>query len=536
MGYSPPKTVTADPLARIETDPKNSAAFALTASPPSGSAGLIRVLRRVAVSRFLRYIPRLWGKRLTGLAVLSFAAWMGNAPLVARAFGQVNWAGLWVNIAVIPLMSVVLACGMVLTWLAPWAGMVPLGDFWTWLLLAPAKVLVWLAQWTNWMPGRSMWVSPPGTIGIAIYYAGWVLLFTARALALRAGRLAGKPAAKWTSRAAWTAGLGLAGAGALLQAADMRPLPPPAEVRFTSVPGRGLWDRNELLVIEHPSGAVALVGAVTSREMDAMGLLQALRIRRLDAVVDFRPMTLRGSGMQDFPPPESLMASLPGMAKARYHPVPAARPPIWYADESALPGQAGGRYGAVPGAEWLEVALGRDARTRRLSWVAARVPDIKSAPGQRWSGLEMAFGRDVWPEQVAYRMRRWLPFRPGSRAEAVFLTMAGRQPPSAGIFAPGQTVFLRHAYDRGDRPPRYMDRVGRTDRMGRTERMVRTERTGQTEPANWDDGLYMAPRIDAAGRYFWRHPWGAIQMTRVPGGEIEFKAYHEGRWVVLTAP
>jgi predicted membrane metal-binding protein len=60
-------------------------------------------------------------------AVVSFCAWLGTAPLLVCAFGNVSWIGIIANIIIIPLAALVMAYGftfLCLSWCVPAARVV----------------------------------------------------------------------------------------------------------------------------------------------------------------------------------------------------------------------------------------------------------------------------------------------------------------------------------------------------------------------------------------------------------------------------
>jgi competence protein ComEC len=137
---------------------------------------------------------------LKGNAVVSCAAWLGTAPLTAYWFNLFSPIALLVNLAVIPIVSCILACGVasllgawmgdfwpvacngVAAWLAgwlskciAWASSVPGGH---WFVRSPPAALVWggyaamLGGLWAWSRGRR-WVLWPALAAVAAAYAAW---------------------------------------------------------------------------------------------------------------------------------------------------------------------------------------------------------------------------------------------------------------------------------------------------------------------------------------------------------------------------
>lgn len=113
------------------------------------------------------------GRVAFGLFAASLAAELALFPIGAFVFSRVTAAGLVVNFAAIPLMTVVQVCGMAL--LAAFA-------------CAPAAVpalaktvhhaawgLIESARFVDLAPWVTTRLPPPGAMAVALYYAGWVI-------------------------------------------------------------------------------------------------------------------------------------------------------------------------------------------------------------------------------------------------------------------------------------------------------------------------------------------------------------------------
>lgn len=196
--------------------------------------------RRTPDPRYNAVWRRRIAREIAGLVWLSIATWVGLFPIIALVFKQVNLAGLPINIAVIPLMSLVLAGGLLL----PWLGWIPgVG----WLLTLPSWLLTKLAGIVDVLPGSSFPVHAPGYVWIVLFY-----LFVA-ALMIAPMIPAGRFRWRWNTLAA--AALALSFLGILV---SMRSRPAPQGGRIALLPGAG----TDLIAAESPEGGLAIIGTV----------------------------------------------------------------------------------------------------------------------------------------------------------------------------------------------------------------------------------------------------------------------------------
>ncbi|MDR1518608.1 MAG: ComEC/Rec2 family competence protein [Planctomycetota bacterium] len=200
-----------------------------------------------------------WRSRLAregaALLRLSVATWLGLFPIVALVFNQINLAGLPINVFVIPLMSLVLAGGLLL----PWLGWLPGA---AWLLTLPTGVLVEIALWIDRLPGSSFPCHAPGGGQVFLFYlaAGLVLIPGTGG--------SGNFRRRWRRLSFIPLALSLA---ALL--ASLRSEGPPAGGRIAVLPGRGFGS----LVVESEAGGVAALGGIGRSGLDEAGWLHSLR-------------------------------------------------------------------------------------------------------------------------------------------------------------------------------------------------------------------------------------------------------------------
>ncbi len=98
----------------------------------------------VLFEKYLSHPPLLsrWGRRLAAGGAVSFCAWLGTAPLIAYAFGNLSLIGLVANMVVIPLSGLVMAAGfsfLCFCWFAPLARYLALAN----------NLLVFVFLWVN---------------------------------------------------------------------------------------------------------------------------------------------------------------------------------------------------------------------------------------------------------------------------------------------------------------------------------------------------------------------------------------------------
>ena len=226
-----------------------------------------------------RWMPdatgRAWGgvRAVVLLGAATVCAEAALFPISAYAFSRISVAGLVLNFAAIPLMSVVQVAGMVVVaasaaWpaLAAVAGLVAHGA---------ATGLVESAALVEWMPWASQRVPPPPVALLAVYYGGWIVWLSARRI----------------PRLRWAAAGVTAAAAALVIVAPVWPTPGPlsrwrpANLRVTFLDvGQGdatvvqLPDRSSLLV-----DAGGIPGSTFDMgERVVVPALWALGLRRLD--------------------------------------------------------------------------------------------------------------------------------------------------------------------------------------------------------------------------------------------------------------
>ncbi len=180
---------------------------------------------------------------LLSLVRISAATSIGLFPIIMAVFYQINLIGLLVNIVAVPLMSVVLAGGLLL----PILGWIP-GV--AWLLVLPGKILWFIAVKADMIPYSSFPAHAPDMVWLVLFYALFVIyMFVRRIRPVKIRR---------ACNAAIFVGLVLATIGIAVSA---RSLPPPEGGRISVLPG---WNMGAV-VVEDGSGNIAVVGNL-SRE------------------------------------------------------------------------------------------------------------------------------------------------------------------------------------------------------------------------------------------------------------------------------
>jgi hypothetical protein len=280
-----------------------------------------------------RFRPRSARKRLAdevaALVRLSIATWAGLFPIIALVFNQINLVGLPINIVVIPLMSLVLACGLLL----PCLGWIPgCGS----VLSLPAALLERIALWADSLPYSSFPSHAPDKMAMLAFYLA-VALFSIRNMIH-----AGKWRKRWRNGSAVSMFLSFIGLFAGMQSA-----PPPAGGRIAVLPGWGFGS----LVVETETGGLAALGTVARGGQDEAGWLHSQRRSGAVGVIAIGR------------PREGKLYALD------YHSGIAAAIDLANTDKEF----AGRRTGwlPVPGTPGAEYAFRRDLRGRLL-WLAAR--------------------------------------------------------------------------------------------------------------------------------------------------------------------
>ena len=283
---------------------------------------------RSAGARAVRFllVPAL------GLFAATICAELALFPIAAFHFSRVTVAGLGLNFAAIPLMSVTQLAGMAAVGLAPVNAVLAEGAGWIAHVAAAGivestRVLAW-APWLSWR------LPAPGPAVLAVYYAGWTLwLLAHRGPTSRPGgaprvseafqvRRTRSPSMRWAGAAliaasaaamltapipGWT-GWRTADTCALLPAAAGA-AKPPLRVDFLDV------DQADATLVRFPDGRSLLIDAAgqVRGQADVGGrvvvpAVWALGVRRLDylAITHGHPDHVGGAGavLRDLRPRE----------------------------------------------------------------------------------------------------------------------------------------------------------------------------------------------------------------------------------------
>ncbi len=228
-------------------------------------------------------LPRAWWLRApAALLLTSLSAELALFPVGAMVFSRVTFAGLALNFAAIPLMSVVQVAGMLVVALSPvWpaaAGACGLAAH------LGAAGLVRSAGLVDIVPWLSYRLPPPHWIAAAGYYGSW-------AVWLATGRPAAGPEGPWRARVGrcGVIGVALCGAWILVEPTTLWAPGVAGRLRMTVLDvGHG-----DAVLVQLPDRRSLLVdtgGSLTGSAFDIGGrivapALWALGTRRLDALV-----------------------------------------------------------------------------------------------------------------------------------------------------------------------------------------------------------------------------------------------------------
>jgi len=233
-----------------------------------------------------------------GLFAATICAELALFPIATFHFSRVTVAGLGLNFAAIPLMSVTQLAGMAAVGLVPVNAALAAGVGWIAHVAAAGivestRVLAW-APWLSWR------LPAPGLTVVAVYYAGWVIWLTAahRRWVRRVGAtLAGTSAAAMLAAPipGWNGGQAGDACALLPAAGGMEPL----RVDFLDV------DQADATLVRFPDRRSLLVDAAgqVRGQADVGGrvvvpAVWALGVRRLDylAITHGHPDHVGGAG------------------------------------------------------------------------------------------------------------------------------------------------------------------------------------------------------------------------------------------------
>ena len=244
-----------------------------------------------------------------GLLAATICAELALFPVGALHFSRVTVAGLGLNFAAVPLMSVTQLAGMAAVGLAPVS--LPAAEAAGWVAHVAAAGIVESTRVLAWAPWLSWRLPAPGLLAVAGYYLGWVVWLSAvRGRPARwggAALVAMSAAAMLAAPIPGAAGWRVADACRLLPAAFAGVLP--LRVHFLDA------DQADATLVRFPNGRSLLVdaaGQVRGRA-DVGGrvvvpAVWALGVRRLDflAITHGHPDHIGGAGavLRDLRPRE----------------------------------------------------------------------------------------------------------------------------------------------------------------------------------------------------------------------------------------
>ena len=230
--------------------------------------------------RLLRLQPRkAWAQRfVAGSLVVSLAALLSTAPLVAFHFHRVSFAAPLANLVVTPILgTLVVPLGLVAALTQPFSELVAGGIVQLAALLAGCGI--WLVEWIAWLPGASVRVAtPPFAAVLAFYLTAVAVVVTTGAWRRRCAVVA---LAVWAS---------VFVAGSATRRVALHDFRGEVRITFLSV-GQG-----DSAVVEFPGGGVMVVdgGGLSSRTFDVgerliAPFLWSRGITRVDVLVATHP-------------------------------------------------------------------------------------------------------------------------------------------------------------------------------------------------------------------------------------------------------
>ena len=295
--------VAADPRSLVD------AGFQLTFGATAGLlVGVPRLMAWADGSVARPAAVRLLLVPAAGLLLATICAELALFPIGALHFSRVTVAGLALNFAAIPLMSVIQLAGMAAVGLEP--ASTAAGEAAGWIAHVAAAGIVESTRLLTWAPWLSWRLPAPGPVAVFAYYAGWVIRLTAargRPARSIGAALVGTSAVAMLAAPVpgWT-GWRTTDACALLPSAGGAP---PLRVHFLDV------DQADATLVRFPDGRSLLVdaaGQVRGRA-DVGGrvvvpAVWALGVRRLDylAITHGHPDHIGGAGavLRDLRPRE----------------------------------------------------------------------------------------------------------------------------------------------------------------------------------------------------------------------------------------
>ncbi len=117
-----------------------------------------------------------WRRACVALAAASVCAELALLPVSAYVFSRVTFAGLIVNFAAVPLMTILQVAGMAAA--AVWLSMPAVGVKIGWVAHMAVEGLIGSAGVVDWMPWLTRRLAPPSCVAIALYYASGLTLLT----------------------------------------------------------------------------------------------------------------------------------------------------------------------------------------------------------------------------------------------------------------------------------------------------------------------------------------------------------------------
>ncbi len=221
-----------------------------------------------------RTLKRLGGEAAS-LVKINLATWFGLFPIIMMVFNQINLIGLGINLIILPLMSIVLAGGLLL----PWLGWIPGA---AWLLTLPTKIIISIAAAADRIPFSSFPSHAPNAFLAALFY----ILFAS----LMVRNLIADARIRKTVVRIICGLLALVVAGMFYSA---RSAAPPAGGRLSALPS---WNQ-DVALSESSDGDMVLWGNISRDGLREANWLHYLKRGGEVTIVSFMP----GKTVADFP-------------------------------------------------------------------------------------------------------------------------------------------------------------------------------------------------------------------------------------------
>ncbi|MBN1258054.1 MAG: ComEC/Rec2 family competence protein [Planctomycetes bacterium] len=411
-------------------------------------------------------------KNAWSLFLLAIAAWIGLWPLSAYYFKLLAFSSLFLNILVIPWLSIVLLGGLLLQV----AAFLPeaIAPCFATLCALPVQMLLLVTEAVGKLPYLVLPVNPPAGWAIAFYYGVFFAFFARRYLRLRSWHfiLPGIAAVAWIVIS--------------MQDAPTRP-----QDRITVMPAG--W--GECTVIEPAEGEVVIIGHLPRGGGDVVEYLRSQHHGQVSTVIQIPDPSSEKEEGNPFRFLREQFGAYPSYTEYMM---------VQRIDsDSASPSIAGIKTfvgGKVPGVPGLKIILTRDYQDRLLAWTI------------HYQGICVTVTESWWASSLIRELAKTkLPVTP----QATILRLRDRKWPEKFWLKDQQ---LKMAY-------KYTDEETQEEFTG-------VNSFASDGPVFVQCGI----GIQVPEPFLNRRKWGAIRLIRAGDGEIEVKAYGGDGWMVQSNP